>query len=246
MLQMLRLLGVQKVMCRIAPKTTPAALLFSLRILHGLDVSQTSPILQAHLLTQAQTELPEQELLGLLDLMGHNPHRTQYDELTRLLQLPRKAIFALHRGTLTPRSGKMLRTLPHTDQEALVSLIEAYRAGGSKQSKLIEMVYEITMREQKPVSELIGEWLPGEQEGTDLNRPQQLQEILQALTLRCWPQRTQMEKDFQGFIQELRLPEDACVVASPSFEDDSVELRLRFANCTDLRERWQQISRLIR
>ena len=238
-------LGIKKTICQILPFSTPPTLLYSLQILHGLDTSQASPILQAHLLQQAQQNLTDKEIFSLLSLMGHKPQRYKLDELVTLLQLSLSAIAALHQGILAPKIGRLLKLLCHKDQELLVQLIKAYRPGGSKQQKLVEMITELSLRDGKSVQELVEDWLLKDKETQEENRPQQLQGIMQSLSEMYWPEKNKMEKKFQKLVQGLQLPDCVTIAPSQSFEDESVEIRFRFANSEMLREKWESIRRII-
>ncbi|MCL1979850.1 MAG: hypothetical protein FWG62_02090 [Proteobacteria bacterium] len=242
--QALALLKIEWVLCRILPPNTPAHLRFSLQILHQQAAhAQPSPIVYAHLLRQASQQLDKNELLLLLPLMGCKPHHYVVEEHTNLLDLAPAAIGAIHQGILAPKTGKLLKQLAHADQEALIGLLATYRPGGSKQLKLVELVIELCLRHNRSVDQLLGEWQRREHQQD--NPPQQLQKLLQDLAAMTWPERTKTEKRFQGFVDSLSLPEGVAVVPSTSFEDESVELRLRFADSNILQDKWEGIRTLL-
>lgn len=244
-MQAITSLGIEHVLCRVLPLSAPPTLRYSLQILHGLSGLLASPILHAHLLQQARQELTEDELFDLMRLMGYKPQRYELDELIALMHLSPAALRALHRGILAPRTGKLLKSLSHDDQTILVRLLDAYRPGGSKQFKLIEMVTELFLRDNKSVRELLRKWLPTEHERVRDNTPQRLQKILQSLAELYWPEKTKMEKRFQQLVDELHPPMGVVLAPSPSFEDESVEVRLRFANSEVLRKKWATLKTVI-
>jgi len=240
----LRLLGVQTVDCQILPPDTAAFNLYALQIRHSLSTLPSSPVLQAHLLQQAQQALAEEEVLRLLAAMGHKPQRYKLQELLALLQLDPVALLALHQGTLAAKAGKHLALLTPDDQRSLVEVINTYRPGGSKQQKLIETTVELALRHNRPVRDMVREWIgePADQQ----NRPQQLQHLLQTLQEQAAPRSTEAEKDFHKFIQELQPTERVTVEHCPSFEDDSVTVRLHFPARDQLRAQWQALLDLVR
>lgn len=121
-------------------------------------------------------------------------------------------------------------------------MIDSYRPGGSKQHKLIEMVTEVSLRNNKPVQEVIRELLPANQDCVQDNAPQRLQGLLHSLQKMYWPERTNLEKKFQKFVQELHLPDGVTVESTPSFEDEGVDIRFHFANSEVLKEKWDLIK----
>ena len=200
----LQSLGIQTVDCQILPPDTAVFSRYVLQIRHSLSTLPSSPVLQAHLLQQAQQTLTEGEVLRLLAAMGHKPQRYKLQELLALLQLDPSALLALHQGTLAPKAGKHLALLDPDDQRSLVEMINTYRPGGSKQQKLVEMATELSLRYNKPVRDTVQDWVGGQ---TDQhNRPQQLQHLLQTLQEQVVPRNTKAEKDFHKFVQELQPP----------------------------------------
>ena len=240
----IKALGIKRVTCQILPHSTPAVTLFSLQALHNFSLPQQSPILQAHLLQEAQRILPEEELFQLLSLMGHKPQRYKLKELIGFLQLDSSAIFALHQGILSQKSGKQLALLSHKDQQHLVNLISAYQLGGSKQQKIIEMVMELALRNNRPVVEIVNNWLPVQKKSLE-NMPQQVQGLMQHLHEQCSPSKTAAEKNFKILVQELQPSADVTIEHSLSFEDERLEIRLKFADAPTLREKWERIKRIV-
>jgi ParB family transcriptional regulator, chromosome partitioning protein len=238
-------LGLEEVTCQVLPFSTPPIHRYSLQILHGLAAPQASPILQAHLLQQARQHLTDRDLFALLAMMGHKPQRYKLDELTDLLHLSSSAIVAMHRGVLSPKTGKLLKLTSQEDQEVLIRLINTYRPGGSKQQKLIAMIIELSLRDNKPVQEVLRGWLPMEKEFTEENAPQRLQGLLHFLQDMFWPEKSKMEKNFQKFVQELRVPDWVSITPTPSFEDEGVEMHLRFVNSEELKKKWEKIKAFI-
>jgi ParB family chromosome partitioning protein len=241
----LKAMGIEQVACQVLPPTTPPVTLYSLQVLHNLSSSPSSPILQAHLLREARQILAEEELLQLLALMGYKPQHYKLEELTGFLQLESSAILALHRGILSQKSGKQLALLSHEDQQSLVNLITDYRLGGSKQQKLIEMVMELVRRNNSSVAEILNKGLLPIAESAANNIPQQVQNLMQYLYEQCYPGKTAAEKVFRSLVQELQPWEGATLVHSLSFEDEQLEIRLRFADTATLRKNWEKIKTIV-
>jgi ParB family chromosome partitioning protein len=237
-------LKVASVCCRVLAPTAPAVLRFSLSVLHEqAALLPPSPIVQAHLLRQASQQLSRVELLALLPLMGYKPQRHVAEELIALLHLAPAAVHAMHQGILAPKTGKLIKLLSPEDQASLAGLIETYRPGGSKQFKLVEMVTELCLRHNQSIDELLGAW--NQAAHRQDNPPQRLQELLHNLAALVWPERIKMEKRFQRFTDAMLLPDGVTLAPSMSFEDESVELRLRFANSDMLQQKWARMKRIL-
>jgi len=240
-----KMLDIKKIVCQILPRSLAPVTRFSLQIVHDLSSPQSSPILQAHLLRQAQLIVSEEDLLSLLSLMGYNPQRYKLKELIELLHLDTTAVLALHRGSLSQKTGKHLSFLPLEDQRLLVNLISAYRLGGSKQQKLVEMVTELVLRDGKPAREILSRWLPNDEKTSSENMPQRLYGMMQYLHEQCYPEKTAAEKKFKTLVQELQPPEKITIEHSLSFENEELEVRLKFADAATLRRKWEGMKAFV-
>jgi hypothetical protein len=107
------------------------------------------------------------------------------------------------------------------------------------------MIIELALRANKPVEDVLHGWFSLEQELVEENIPQRLHGLLQYLQEKYWPERSKREKNFQKFVQELQLPEWVSVTPTPSFEDERVEMRLRFVNREEMKKRWEKIKMVI-
>lgn len=237
-------LGIKKIVCQILSPSIPPVTIFSLQILNDLSSPQSSPILQAHLLRKAQHVITEKKLLSLLSLMGYQPQRYKLKELLDLLQLEPSSILALHLGSLSLKSAKQLSMHTPEDQRYLTNLISSYRLGGSKQQKLIEMVTELTLRDNKSIAEIVNRWNP-EQETVAENMPQRLHSLMQNLHEQCHPDSAAAEKNFKKIVQELQPTGGVTIAHNLSFEDESLEVRLRFSNASKLKEKWEKIKTVL-
>lgn len=230
-------------LCRLMPENVPVFEQFALQILHDLKTLQASPVLQALVVREACAQCSEDELLALLSLMGLKPQRHWLRELDLLLQLAPSAQLALHQGVLSPKAVRWLTLLSHPDQQALVELICLYHPGGSKQQKLVEMVTELTLRTTLATREIIGQWL--DEKELRENIPQRTQRMLQALEERHGPCKKQAEERFNRLLRQLQPPAGLTIAPSPSFEDDSLEVRFTFSSEEQLRRRWQEVVSLV-
>lgn len=237
-------LGLAHAACQILPRAVPPTVRYSLQILHDRSSAQTSPILHAWLLQQAKQELGETDLCSLLALMGYKPQRQTLNELLALLRLSPSTVSALHHGMIAPKSGKLMQLLSHDDQETISLIIRRYRVGGSKQQKLLEMTTELSLRNGTAVRDLLGQWLSDNRKDTPENAPQRFNALLHTLEALYRPEKTKMESKFHQILKELALPDSITIVPCPSFEDDSLEMRLRFDDIETFRDTWEKMKML--
>lgn len=236
-------LRLETIPCQIFPASMAAVRLLTLQVLFNQQAGQMSPVLQAWIASRANSLLEEQEQMALLVLMGIKPQLYKRNELIALLHLDPSAILALHQGLLSHKSSQQLTLFTPEDQRLVVRVISAYRLGGSKQQKLLEMTGELVLRENRPVSDLLAAWLP--KEGETDNLPQRAQQLLDYLQRCCFPEKESATKAFQAFARSLQPPEGITIDHSPSFEDECVEVRLRFSDAEALLQHWQTLRSLV-
>ncbi len=240
----LKKLGLQKGIAQITPVATPPLTLYAIQILHDLPAFRANLILQAYVLRQAHQYLPREELSSLLSLLGYNSNSCKIKDLTALLDLAPEAILALHRGLLSLKTGKQLTKHTREDQRCIVELIAMYRLGGSKQQKLIELLTELTLRDQQPVWHCIAQWREGRRSTTE-NLPQQVQELLGYLSAKSAPTSTRAKEAFHTMVRQMRPPKNITIDHSLSFEDERLTVHLDFANKEALMEKWEQLKKIM-
>lgn len=237
-------LGLPRGIVQITPVSTPPLTLYAIQILHDRPAFQANPILQAHVLRQAQQNLTGDELPSLLALLGYSSNKGKIKDIETILDLAPEAVLALHRGILSLKTGRQLTRHTRDDQRCLVELISTYRLGGSKQQKLIELLTELTLRDQRPVRDFIAEWREGHHAQKE-NLPQQVQDLLTHLSAKNAPASTEAKEAFQAMVRQLRPPVGITIDHSLSFEDEQLVVHLNFASKKALMEKWEQLKTIM-
>ena len=219
-------------------------LIYSTLLQHQLIGAPLSIIEQAVFFQKAMPCLPKKSIVEFLPLMGYKPKPHIPDELISFLELAPAARLGLHKGTISPRTGKKLLLFPLADQQKLAELINELQLGGSKQQKLVDQVLELTKRLRLSVDELLNSRQEEEQD-RQLNGPQKTASLLKWLQQKCSPKSVAAEADFTKFCQQLQLPPGVKLGHTLSFEDKQVTLSLEFASRKHLEKIWPQIKALL-
>lgn len=230
--------------CRVLAVDMPAYQRFTLQIQH-LQLQQPSIVEQSLLLSKAREHLTEEELCTMLPLMEIKPHRFKVESMLQLMEMDAVTLQALHKGEISLKTVSKLSSLNKEDRHAIISLIQSYRLGGSKQHKLAEMVVELVNREQTSFAHLLSDWYRHTEIKDKENRPQQAATLLSFLYRKCHPQLTAEEDDFNRWISSLQLPKSTRITHSQAFEDENVELSIRFANKDSLASSWKKIQQIL-
>ena len=215
--------------------------LFSLLVQHQTIGSSLSVIEQAVFFQKALDSLGEEELLQFLPILGYKKESHIPKKLIHLLELETVVQQELHNGLLTLRSGKKLLRFNAADQRVLVAVIKTFQLGGSKQQKLIDLIFELNKRLHISAENLLNRWQETEKDKQG-NGPQKTASLLNWLQQQSSPRSVAAEKDFQKFYRQLQLPPGARLNHTPSFENDRLSLILDFNSKKALIRKWQQLK----
>ena len=211
---------------------------------HQLIGPPLSIIEQALFFKKAMDCLPAEEIIKFLPMMGYKAKPHIPNELTSLLDLDPTVQQGLHEGILSLRAGKKLLQFSPADQRILAELISELQMGGSKQQKLIDLVFELTKRLQTSAGELLNNWQEKEKD-TQRNRPQKAASLLSWLQRKCRPISLAAEENFKKFCRQLELPAGVRISHTLSFEDEQVTLCVDFNSRKELKKKWPQIKSLL-
>ena len=219
---------VDNLPCLCLPANTPQPQIYSIILEAALLEGQLSIIEQAVFLKKARTKCSQNELLDMMQKLGHKPQKHIVDNILNLLSLERGTLQAVHEGIIGQNNARKLLKLSAPDQKILVELISALHIGGSKQKKLIELCTELVIRRQKSLSSILHQFYPDILLEGDGNIPQHVSTLLNWLHKECFPKTSEAEANFERFVSQLNLPPHCKLQHSKSFEDDSVDLSIHF------------------
>ncbi len=239
----LKTAGFPQIACWILSQEIAPASAFALRILHNRQACLNSPILQAWHLKEAQAQLPVQDLLPLLPLMGLKPQPHVLTERISLLQADDVVQAALHNQELHLKNLQHLLRLPQEEQKRLIELIRQYRLGGSKQQKLVDLVVDLYLREGCGIEEILAKWR--QRDPPRDNLPQETQSLLGFLHCLANPRIAQAEAHFNERLQRLQPPAQVSVFHTPAFEDEQVGVQLCYSSWGSLQAHWPQVLKAV-
>ncbi|MHB8811470.1 MAG: ParB/RepB/Spo0J family partition protein [Desulfobulbaceae bacterium] len=231
--------------CIVVPPDCPALHLHSCLLEESLAGSPLSLAEQSAFFASLRETCPIEDILPLLAKLGHRPNKHQLDELLGLRELAPSARLALHRGILNYTTGRKLLRLSPADQETLVALITRFQLGGSKQQKLIDQGTELLRRKQGDLSAITTPFLEHLDMSHQVNIPQQGAALLNWLHEQCFPRYALAVSEFNRRVAQLNLPSTMQIEHSPSFEEDSVTLALKFTDWDSLQKSLPAIHRIL-
>jgi len=225
-----------RVPCIVAPPDCPSLYLYALLLEQSLLGTPLSLMEQCTFFSKMCTTCTVEEALPLLAKLGHKPNRHQLDELLGMRNLSEYAMLALHRGVISYATARKLLRVSPADQGTLVAMITRFRLSGSKQQKLIDLGTVLLRREQRSMEEIATPFLTKIERTGQENIPQQAAALLTWLHEQCSPRSFLAEGEFSRRVARLALPSSMLIAHSPSFEDHSISLALRFSDWDALLE----------
>ncbi len=218
--------------------------IFSTLLQHKLVTSPLGSIEQAVFFQKAMACLPAEQVMEFLPAMGYRKKKHIPAALISLLELHPTAQSGLHREVLSLRAGKKLLQLLPEDQQILTELIEELQLGGSKQQKLIDLVFELTKRTRIRGQDLLKQWQEKEKDKQH-NGPQKAASLLNWLQEKCSPRSVAAAEKFKKFSRQLGLPLGVQLSHTLSFEDERVTLNIEFRSKKNLEKQWPQIQNFL-
>ncbi len=175
------------------------------------------------------------DFMPLLDLPCHEPTLEIFLGLDELDQSIKESL------VYAQISFQTAKAFVHMDSECRSTLfdwISAMRLNANQQRQFIAYTMDISIRDQKKITELLGEEeLLGILKNRRLNNPQKAKSLLNILKSRRFPILTRSEKAFKEKTASLGLPDGIRIYHPPFFEDPDYRLEILFKNGQRLRQK---------
>lgn len=182
------------------------------------------------------------DFMPLLDLPCHEP---TLEIFLGLEDLDKKIRESLAHARISLQTVKALVQVDPESRATLFEWITAIKLNKNQQNQFIAYIQDISIRDQKKISELLGEKEILEIfKNKKLNNPQKTKLLLNFLKWRRFPSLTRFEKAFQEKTASLGLPDGITISHPPFFEDPDYRLEILFKNGERLREKIDALGKL--
>lgn len=155
-------------------------------------------------------------------------HRNQLKDLLKLAQLPLNIKQLLVEKNFPLAVATKFFHFENLVLESLHKMLAKYAPSQSDWSQLLDTLFELEKICEKPAPILLEECVV-----TAEKRSQGLEHIKLALKLKRYPRYEGKKSAFDRLIRELKLPTGVQLMASPYFENGSLELKARLHNAKD-------------
>jgi hypothetical protein len=171
-----------------------------------------------------------------LPLLGFQSGRKVYEQLLSLAQLiDAWKQLVVTNGTSLPNAAKVSRFSPG-EQKALYDVISDLRLGENKLRQCLEMVEEISARDEIPLHQIFaGEPFAFLSEREQRNSSERTELFRKTIRSLRYPALTREEEQFQALRKKLILPPSASLEPPEFFEGDKLKVTLKFRSSEELR-----------
>ncbi len=180
--------------------------------------------------------------MPLLNLPSHDP---TLDIFLKLEELDLPIRVSLGEKRISFQGAKALIDMDPDSRSAISEGITKIKFNFNQQMQFIEHTRDISIKEGKPVSELLGEEpLVRILEDGKLNNPQKAKLVLHLLRSRRFPFLSRSEKAFQKKISTLGLPDGVRISHSPFFEGPDYRLEILFKEGKELKSKIDSLGQI--
>ena len=163
--------------------------------------------------------------------------------LAKVETLPDFVKEAVAHGTISLNALDQILEMDKRSSDSIVKAMLILKFNMNQQLKLIEYLIDLSLKEGKPIYQLMSEdWSIALLEADKANIPQRAKKMLEILKSRRFPWLTLCEKTFNRRIASLKLPAGVRVTHPPFFESSGYRLDIPFQNGHDLRKKIHDIE----
>jgi ParB-like chromosome segregation protein Spo0J len=175
------------------------------------------------------------EFMPLLDLPSHGPTLEMFLGIEKLEQPIKESLV---NTIISFQTAKAFVDMHPESRITLFNWIARLRLNANQQRQFISYTGEISIREEKKVSELFEEEeILKILNNSKLNNPQKSKVLINLLRSRRFPLLTRSEGLFKDKTKGLGLPDGVSIYYPPFFEDPYYRLEIFFKGGKDLREK---------
>ena len=243
----LKSLGLEKATCRDLSNSDLSTLdLLLLNLSDNLATRRFNDVEKGMILDRLILHVPRTEILDhympLLNLPSRESTLNIYLKLEEL-DYNIRVLFA--ENGLSFKTIQAFLEMDINSRAVIFKWLSNIKSNFNQQVQFIEYTSDISIREEKTISELLREKEFSEiLEDNKLNNPQKAKLVLGVLKARRLPSLSRAEKIFQKNISGINLPDGAKINHPPFFETHDYRLEILFKNGKELKEKIDSLSNI--
>ena len=173
--------------------------------------------------------------------------QTAMDRIIPVAHMPVSMQDGILEGSIALPIALQLSQLRHDDAKALCRLFRLLTTGLNIQRELLELIYEISCRDDTPIARLIGQPdISGIIENADFPTPQKTQQLRMMLKSKRFPELSKAEAAYNQKVKSLKLNPRVQIHPPRFFEGASYRLSLNVDSRHQLKSLQTELDKLVR
>ena len=243
----LRDLNRKKISCFIISNNYTAIELLQLLIFDNSLIRQFNPIEKSIIINKLSKYVSRDTIINkYFKHLGLEPSKKLYALYESLISLEDDIKLAIANNELSERSGANLLGFSKKDRLALFDFLVQLKPSVSKQNEIIELVFEISKRENISVKNIIRS---GEIDTIFSNKKlsviQKLERVREYLKKKRYPQLTKLEEEFESLKKSIGISQDMKFYPPAFFEGNNYEMHLSFSKISQLKKQITILNKMI-
>jgi len=243
----LRDLNRKKISCFIISNNYTAIELLQLLIFDNSLIRQFNPIEKSIIINKLSKYVSRDTIINkYFKHLGLEPSKKLYALYESLISLEDDIKLAIANNELSERSGANLLGFSKKDRLALFDFLVQLKPSVSKQNEIIELVFEISKRENISVKNIIRS---GEIDRIFSNQKlsiiQKLERVREYLKKRRFPQLTKLEEEFESLKKRIGISQDMKFYPPAFFEGNNYEMHLSFSKISQLKKQITILNKMM-
>ncbi len=232
----LKLLGIDKINAWIIHDEDPFTLLKT-NFYDNLATRDFNLVEKAMIIKRLDALVPKEETFQFLSLLNLKPDLETIDFCKWLTALPEGFKVLIAHDQLSLKSLKTLRALLTDDLSFVIDIFTRLKMSKGYQDEFIETILDISLIRGQPFSSLplalkIQEISLSNQPG-----PQRIGEIIRSIREYRYPKVSSAYESFKRLKKDIETKDAVTLEINPSFEENHYNLRIRFRDGIDLKEK---------
>ena len=234
----------KKLYCRVLSQSSSPETILTLMLEDQFAKEPLNIIEQAHFSKLCKLKLPDKKRRNLyLKNLPEGRIIKGNQFLEALVNLPVEIQKACFEGSLADKAVKNILRFDKKAQLILLDLLKLLKLGGNNQKKLLEVLFEISQRQDIPPELLILESSISKiVQSKKLSPSQRGEKLFEYLYRQSHPQLSAARDSFDRQVKKLNLPPNISVIPAPAFEMDEVTLAIKFKKFEHLKAAWNVLS----
>jgi len=242
----LKKLNQKKINAFVITDDYPPIRLLQMSILDNCLIRPFNPIEKSLIINKLKKYINKDTIIKeYFRYIGLEPSSKLYILYEPLINLEGEIKKSIAIGELSEKSGFQILNFTKEDRLSLFHLLTQLKPSFSKQNEIIELIFEISKRENISIKDVIqSDEINTLLINSKLTTPQRLEKIREYLKKKRFPQLSKLEEEFETFKKKIGISPDIKFAHPTYFEGNTYELHLSFSKIAQLKKQINILNKI--